>query len=1022
MNLKFLEIKSIVRRFMVAIVPFSMGGIVLLGVSAFYITKVHITKSVQREIQVFGQGASASVSAFFRQRQNDIETLAETSLLADYYNNHDYGLREEAEQYRREMENHFQVFSKRTAAYARVLFVGSNGREICRVEDHRIAPPGDGAAYAGLLKKASVLPRSAVRTLGVTTDPKYGPIMTYFRPVRDAAGGFRGVLVLEASLKPLQSMLNGLRVGNSGAMFISDSGGAPILTATGAPGAPRDMAADFSSSEPIAGTDFRVVLLARMADFDAPLNRIRRYTVLLSVFSCLLVALFVYFMIRALTRPVKKLVEATEKLAKGGAFEKVEITNRDEIGVLAESFNSMAAQLTERRRELEARIRELLVLQSMSGGVIERLEEENICRLCLEAAAVGIGFERGVFYLINKERTHITGRYVFSTQDAGFTEDQIRQRVISLASGDILAEVARTKKAVIVDNPFEDPRVNKSFIKEIKTKTFCLVPVMTKDKVLGIMGVDNYYTARRILPDQINRLMLFCNFTAIALENANLVADISMSEARYRTVLDNSLDAIFGLDNSLLVTVWNKGAQRLFGYSTKEMIGRPVSRLFEQSAFETIMREIGANNFYTGSCVTGINSFGKKLELDIVWAGSEKESGGERDWTVVIRDTSEQRKIQAQLIQAEKLSAVGQLISGVAHELNNPLAVIVGYSQILHKIKTNPICASPEEVGNIYEAAMRCSEIIKNLLAFVRESRRKRQAVSVPDIAASALTLMSYKLKKAENIAITQHAYPHVPPVMADYHQIEQILVNLIQNACDALSETKGTKKIHIDVSYRLSSVFVTVADNGPGMTPEVQTRIFDPFFTTKEEGHGTGLGLAICRRIAEDHGAKLTCSSVPGRGTKFTLELPIVPIEKGEPAKENSTWKPIPGKKVLVVDDEKEIVAMLKRMLEPEEQVVDTAFSGPEAIEKLKNGSYDLVICDVEMGAEKGFSVLEAMLELRSQAGFIFTTGNYFNPVIMQKLKDAAVPFLTKPFTISDLFLAMSEARPAPSPEHPQV
>jgi CheY-like chemotaxis protein len=197
-------------------------------------------------------------------------------------------------------------------------------------------------------------------------------------------------------------------------------------------------------------------------------------------------------------------------------------------------------------------------------------------------------------------------------------------------------------------------------------------------------------------------------------------------------------------------------------------------------------------------------------------------------------------------------------------------------------------------------------------------------------------------------------------------------------------------------------------------MTKETQSRIFDPFFTTKEEGKGTGLGLAICRRIAEDHGAYLKCTSAAGKGTTFTLELPIAEMDKTAAVKEAGVWKPAPGKKVLVVDDEHEVVGMLKRMLESEGQIVDTAFSGPEAIERIKRERYDLVICDVEMGAVKGFSVREAMLEDHSTSSFIFTTGNYFNPTIVEKLKKSNVPYLCKPFTMADLLSAMKEVQPA--------
>ena len=1011
MKIKIPRITNLAQRFMLGVIPISLAGIILLGVSAFYVTKIHITRSVGNEIRIFSQGVSSSVSNFFKQRQNDLETLSETSLLADYYNNADYGLTEEAEQYRQELERYFLKFAQRAGVYIRITYVDPKRREVCGIEDSKIIASGHLYKSDEILNKASADKKSGITRFPISVDPLYGAKITYARPVFDAAGNFRGTIVLEAGLKPLQDILNRLQVGSTGKTYITDSRQNPVLAGTDILEKKPFSPSDFTSNVPIEGTDLRVMVVAPLSDFQTPLRTISRFTVFLVTICGALVALFIYLTIKGMTRPIKKLVDATQRLAKDQVFEKVEITDHDEIGVLASSFNAMAGQLIERRKELESRLKELLVLQGMSAAVIEKLDADHICGICLEAAVAGLGFERCTLYLINRERTHIVGRHVHSTRDVGFTKEKMQERMVPLDSGDILAEVARTKKAVIVENPLENPRVNKRFIDEVATKAFCLVPVMTEQKVLGVMGVDNYYSGKQITYAQMNKLMLFCNFTALALENANLVTDVRMSEERYRSVLDNTPDAIAGLDASFRITVWNKGARALFGYSSEDIIGRPVAKLFELGAFETVMREVRKKGFFIGSCVPGVTSLGKKLELDVTWAGSGNGKSSGKEWTVVIRDTSEQRKLQAQLIQAEKLSAVGQLISGVAHELNNPLAVIIGYSELLHKTQTDPVCVPAEDMSDIYESSMRCGKIVANLLAFVRESRKKKQVVSISQIVRSSIGLMAYKLRKTENIAITQMESGHIPPVMADFHQIEQILVNLIQNACDALSQKEGEKKIEIKIHYRVNSVFISVSDNGHGIPEEIQSRIFDPFFTTKKEGEGTGLGLPICLRIAAEHGASLTCASAPGSGATFILELPIVkmPVEEAVGEGEKAC-KPSPGKRVLVVDDEPDFLGMMKRMLEAEGQIVRTASSALEAVEELKNGQYDIVICDVEMGPAKGFVVREKMLEMNSPAGFVFTTGNLLNSALLKKIKESGVPFLPKPFNMAELFYTLNE------------
>ncbi|MEK7721476.1 MAG: ATP-binding protein, partial [Elusimicrobiota bacterium] len=634
--------------------------------------------------------------------------------------------------------------------------------------------------------------------------------------------------------------------------------------------------------------------------------------------------------------------------------------------------------------------------------------------ICLEAAVSALGFERGVLYLVDGEKKLIMGRYVHSTEGVGFDEEKMRARAVPLDGDDILAEVVRKKKAVNVKKPGDAPGINRRFVEEVATKAFCLVPVMTERKVLGVIGADNYYSGRVITDEQMWNLALFGNFAALALENANLVSSVKMSEARYRTVLDNSPDAIIGLDASLRVNIWNRGAQALFGYAAVEISGRPVSMLFDPSAFEAILLQIGKNGFFAGVCVPGVSSTGKKLELDVAWAGSGKKNDARKEWTVVIRDTSEQRRTQVQLIQAEKLSAVGQLISGVAHELNNPLSAIIGYSEILYRNRSSGTSLVPaEDLAAIYESSVRCGKIINNLLAFVRETRKKKQTISPVHVVNSAIGLMEYKLKKTEDICVTTRVGSHIPPIMADYHQIEQVLVNLIQNACQALSRNDGDKKIKVEIWHHVNSVLITVADNGPGIPQDILPRIFDPFFTTKDEGQGTGLGLSICRRIAEEHGGSITCLSAQGEGAVFRLELPIVKAAGDAPENAETARRPAPGGRILAVDDEPAMLSMLRRVLEDAGQVVDAVSSGAEAIKKLYDGKYDLVICDVEMGAVKGFLVREAMLKTGSAAGFIFTTGNLLSAPLMEKLKDSSVPFLAKPFTIDELYVAMNGALP---------
>jgi two-component system NtrC family sensor kinase len=219
---------------------------------------------------------------------------------------------------------------------------------------------------------------------------------------------------------------------------------------------------------------------------------------------------------------------------------------------------------------------------------------------------------------------------------------------------------------------------------------------------------------------------------------------------------------------------------------------------------------------------------------------------------------------------------VGQLISGIAHEINNPLTAVVGYAELLTTSEENHSPELKEDLKFIYDNSVRCREIVSNLLRFVRKEGLKKKSIQINDAIRSSVQLMHFRVVKKEQIQLECDLAPRLPPISADLQQIEQVIVNLIHNACDALSEIKGPKKITVLSRFEDGRVMVQIKDNGPGIPSNIQEKIFDPFFTTKDEGKGTGLGLSICQRIIQDHGGSITVESVPGSGASFLVSLPV--------------------------------------------------------------------------------------------------------------------------------------------------
>ncbi len=380
-------------------------------------------------------------------------------------------------------------------------------------------------------------------------------------------------------------------------------------------------------------------------------------------------------------------------------------------------------------------------------------------------------------------------------------------------------------------------------------------------------------------------------------------------------------------------------------------------------------------------------------------------------------DITEQRRVAETLRQTEKLAEMGSLLAGVAHELNNPLAVVMGQAALLRRsVKEGPLTQRAEKIA---QAAERCARIIRNFLALARQRPPERSVVRLNQVVEEAVELLAYSLR-VDNVEVRLELAEGLPVLWGDPNQLHQVVVNLITNAHQAMRETPPPRRLTLTTRHDLAThrVSLEVTDSGPGIPAELQGRIFEPFFTTKPPGQGTGLGLSLCQGIVEGHGGTIRVESAPERGAAFVIELPVTaPPESKQEAAIAEAVPQVQGKRILVVDDEPEVAGVLAEMLAVAGHRVDTVGNGALALHRIEQQPYDLIISDLRMPELDGPGLYRELArrhpDLRRR--IIFLTGDTLGPETMEFLERTGAPNLGKPFSLDEVQRVLQRALEAP-------
>jgi two-component system NtrC family sensor kinase len=568
-------------------------------------------------------------------------------------------------------------------------------------------------------------------------------------------------------------------------------------------------------------------------------------------------------------------------------------------------------------------------------------------------------------------------------------------------SGTTVEWVMKNRRPYICDDISSEIKFREQagFVK-LGLKSQLNIPLIVKEKVLGSLNLVSAETAA-YNEDTAKRLQPVVDQVALAVANQKLFEDVAQAKNEWETTFDSASEGIAVISKDYRIARLNKAAAAMMGGTVEDFLNR---RCYE------VLHEGGEkpNICLMKESISGLCSSRSEQEmqdgrtLEIVVDAVNNDRGEPVGAVHFLRDITEAKRLRQQLLQSEKMIAVGQLVAGVAHEINNPLTGVMGYSQLL--LARDIDDQAKKDAEGIYREAERATRIVRHLLSFARMHQPERRPVDINATLRESVELKAYELR-VNNILLETDLDAGLPMTNADPHQLQQVFLNLITNAEQAMLEDRGSGLLKISTQLAGDKIRIVFADNGPGIPAGMRDRVFDPFFTTKDVGKGTGLGLSVCYGVAEDHGGSVWAEPTQDRGATIIMELPVVAAGPVQEEQEKHDIRKQLGK-ILLVDDEAAIRQVLTETLRQAGHDVETARNGEVALRMLKQKHYDCIVSDVKMPGMDGPALHRAVQKIDPvvAGSFIFISGDTVSPETSSYLEHVDNPRLAKPFNMKDL------------------
>ena len=665
--------------------------------------------------------------------------------------------------------------------------------------------------------------------------------------------------------------------------------------------------------------------------------------------------------------------------------------------------------------QLDRRISELFSLQELSYVLSESIQLDRIVDQVARYAGRFLQTDGAIVVLADNDRDQRL-RVVAAT---GTLED-LQGRMAE--EGDAgLVRFAISRERIEVAQGVGTPTV--SLIVGMTVRSAAVAPLRSQGVTMGALAVADRQGGPFTTED-LWLLSTVATNASVVLANSRLYEIVRQSKEEWETAFDALAEGIAVVGPTGAVLRANRALAALAQLGESELVGRGFCEtLFGSSeAVEELIRAAYRRQ-RPAPLVVRLEQSQRVLRLTAAPFAEQPgrpASAGTGPVVILVEDVTEQRILEAQLIQNDKMASIGQLVSGVAHELNNPLTSIAGLAELLLEREPHPDFPH-EHLRVIHDQAERAGRIVRNLLTFARKGVAEKSAVDLNDVAVRTSLLIVYELQ-LHAIELESALSPEPVIVLGDRYELQQVLLNLVNNAVQAVSQLEPgrPRRIRLETAVQSGTALLRVLDSGPGVPPHLVSYLFTPFFTTKAPGEGTGLGLSLSYGLVKAHGGILTYETPPEGGAEFRISLPAYQAPEDHPLLEPPETALQVGHRILVVDDDPAVHRLVSALFTPQGHVVEAVRSGAQGMRMLEQRNFDLIVADAMAAVGPSELFVQALAARRPDACSRMVLGIAGNGDLHEPVPEFGIRCARKPFSLRDLNALAEEIFASSRPRSP--